>query len=157
VRTQLETALRTRNDTGIELARRKIHGACIEYAQIIRDLRTTAPEESRLLRILDRGRDLMTRAALVNANLSQAGTEITRADDLVTLGKTQIRGAQNRSLSGNATAARKSLQGFRNTLESLRDTYRRILVNEDLPQGLSDSVLAAARSADSTAAQIAML
>jgi hypothetical protein len=72
-------------------------------------------------------------------------------------GKIQILEAQNLSRDRDADGAKAYLSEFRNTLKALRDTYRGILVNEDLPQATAQGVLSVAQSLDVTAAQTGAL
>ena len=157
MRTELATALRTRNNAGIELAHKKIHATSIEYARIISNLKSTATTDTRLVQTIDQGIGVMTRSGMVNANLAQSGIDTTRADELVMQGKIQILAAQNQSRDSDADGAKASLSEFRTTLKALRDTYRGILVNEDLPQATAQGVLSVAQSLDVTAAQIGAL
>jgi hypothetical protein len=157
MRTELATALRTRNNAGIELAHKKIHATSIEYAQIISNLRATASTDTRLGQTIDQGIGVMTRSGMVNVNLNHGRTDTTRAEKLVAQGKIQILAAQTLSRDSDVDGARASLLEFQNTLRDLRDTYRGILVNEDLPQATAQGVLSVAQSLDITAAQIGAL
>jgi hypothetical protein len=154
MRTELATTLRIRNNAGIELAHKKIHATSIEYARIISNLKTTASADTRLGQTIDQGIGVMTRSGMVNANLAHSGIDLTQADELVTQGKNQILAAQNQSRNSDVDGAKVSLSEFRNTLKALRDTYRGILVKEDLPQSTAQGVLSVAQSLDITAAQI---
>jgi hypothetical protein len=93
----------------------------------------------------------------VNANLDQSGIDTSRADELVTRGKTQILTAQNLSRNGDPAGVRASLSELRDTLKALRDNYRDILINEELPQTTAHGVLSVAQSLDVTAAQMGTL
>jgi hypothetical protein len=155
--TELATALRTRNNASIEQAHKKIHATSIEYAQIIRNLKATASENTRVGQIIDQGTKIMTRSSMVNVNLNHIGVDTTRAEQLVTQGKTQILTARNQSSIGGTTEVRRSLSEFRNTIEALRDTYRGLLVNEDLPQTTAQEVLSVAQSLDITVLQMGVL
>ena len=157
MRTELATTLRSRNNAGIELAHKKIHATSIEYARIISNLKSTATTDTRLLQTIDQGIGVMTRSGMVNINLAHSGVDTTRADELVLLGKIQILGAQNLSREGDIDGAKASLQKFRTTLNTLRDTYRAILADEDLPQATAQGVLSVAQSLDVTAAQVGAL
>jgi hypothetical protein len=157
MRTELATALRTRNNAGIELARRKIHATSIDYARMICSLKSTAPTDRQLEQMIDQGIGVMTRSGMVNANLNQSGIDTTRADELVSRGKTQILAARNLSRNRDTDGARALLAEFENTLKDLRDTYRGILVKEDLPQATAQGVLSVAQSLDVTAAQAGSL
>jgi hypothetical protein len=157
MRTELATALRTRNNAGIELAHKKIHATSIEYARMISNLRTTASTDIQFEQTIDQGIGVVTRSGMVNANLDHTGIDITHAEELVKQGKTQILAAQNLSRDSDPDGAKASLSEFRTTLKSLRDTYRGILVKEDLPQATAQGVLSVAQSLDVTAAQIGAL
>jgi len=134
MRTELATALRTRNNAGIELSHKKIHAISLEYARIVQILKSTGSSDSRLGQNIDQGIGVMTRSGMVNANLDQSGINTTRAKELVILGKTQILSAQNLSRAHDVDGARAAISDFRDTLKALRDTYRVILVGEDLSQ-----------------------
>jgi hypothetical protein len=157
MRTELATALRTRNDAGIELAHKKIHATSVEYARIIGNLKTTATTDTRLEQTIDQGIGVMIRSGMVNTNLAQSGIDTTRADELVMQGKIQILAVQNQSRDNDGDGTRASLSEFPTTLKALRDTYRGILVTEDLPLTTSQGVLSVAQSLDVTAARIGAL
>jgi hypothetical protein len=157
MRTELATALRSRNNAGIELAHKKIHATSIEYARIISNLKSNATGDTRLVQTIDQGLGVMTRSGMVNINLAQSGVDTSRADELVMHGKIQILGAQNLSRNGDTDGAKASLLEFRTTLKTLRDTYRAILADEDLPQATAQGVLSVAQSLDGTAARIGAL
>jgi len=154
MRTELATALRSRNNAGIESAHKKIHTTSIEYARIIGTLKAAASSETRLGQTIDQGIGVITRSGMVNSNLEQTGVDTARARDLVTQGKTQILAAQNQCRGSNTDGCRASLAQFRKTLTSLRDTYRGILTSQDLPQATAQSVLSVAQSLDLTSAQV---
>ena len=157
MRTELATALRTRNNAGIELSHKKIHAISLEYSRIIQILRSTGSSDSRIEQNIDQGIGVMTRSGMVNADLDQSGISTTRAKELVTQGKTQILAAQNLSRDHDSSGARAALSDFQDTLKALRDTYRGILVREDLSQPVAQGVLSVAQSLDVTAAQIGAL
>ena len=157
MRSALASALRTRNNAGIELAHKKIHATSIEYARIARNLRSMASADSRFGQTIEQGIGVMTRSGMVNANLNHSGIGTIRSDELVTRGKIQILAAQSQAKNGDITGARASLLEFHDTLEALRDTYRGILVDEELPQATAQGVLSVAQSLDITAAQIGAL
>ncbi|OPX62739.1 MULTISPECIES: hypothetical protein [unclassified Methanoregula] len=157
MRTELAAALRSRNDAGIELAHKKIHTASVEYARIISSTKSTAAGDTRTASIIDQCSGVMTRSGMMNVNLGNNGVDTARADELVMQGKIQILEAQNRSRVNNNTGAKETLMEFRKTLQALRDTYRMILAQEDLPQATAQGVLSVAQSLDITAAGIAEL
>lgn len=157
MRTELATALRSRNNAGIELAHKKIHATSIEYARIISTLKNTVATDTRLMQTIDQGIGVMTRSGMVNINLAHSRVNTSRADELVMQGKIQILGAKTLSHNGDTDGAKASLQEFRTTLKTLRDTYRAILADEDLPHATAQGVLSVAQSLDVTAAQIGAL
>ncbi len=157
MRTELATALRTRNNAGIELSHKKIHAISLEYARIIQILKISGSSDNRLRQNIDQGIGVMTRSGMVNANLDQSGINTTRAKELVTQGKTQILTAQNLFRDHDLNGAREALSDFQDTLKALRDTYRGILVREDLSQPVAQGVLSVAQSLDVTAAQMGAL
>jgi hypothetical protein len=157
MRTELATALRSRNDAGIELAHQKIHAISVEYARIISSVRSSGTDDDRIARTIDQCTGVMTRAGMVNVNLGQSGTDISGADELVMQGKIQILTARNQSRDNDIGGARLTLLQFRETSLSLRDTYRAILAKEDLPLATAQGVLSVAQSFDTTAAQIGEL
>jgi hypothetical protein len=157
MRTELASALRTRNNAGIELAHKKIHTTSIEYAQIARNLRAMASTNTRLGQTIDQGIGVITRSGMVNINLKHSGIDTTRAEELVAQGKNQILAAQTLSRDRDSNGSKAALSEFRETLKDLRDTYRGILVDEDLPQATAQGVLSVAQSLDVTAAQIGAL
>ena len=87
MRTSLTTALRTCKNTGIELAHQKIHATSIEYIRMIRYLMNMASKDTLPGQKIDQRIGVITRAGMINTNLHQTGTDITRADELVTRGK----------------------------------------------------------------------
>jgi hypothetical protein len=157
MRTELATALRTRNNAGIELAHKKIHATSIEYARLISSVKTSETSEIRIAQTIDQSIGVMTRSGMVNVNLNHSGIDTSRAEELVMQGKIQILAAQNQSRGNDADGAKSSLREFQNTSRTLRDTYRTILVREDLPQATAQGVLSVAQSLDVTAAQIGAL
>lgn len=157
MRSELAAALRTRNDAGIELAHQKIHAASVEYARIISSTRSSGTSDARVAQIIDQCFGVMTRSGIVNVNLRNSGVDSTRAEELVTQGSIQILAAQNQSRQTDIDGAKTSLWNLRSSLLALRDTYRAILVQEDLPLTTAQGVLSAAQSLDITAAQIGSL
>lgn len=154
MRTELATALRARNNAGIELAHQKIHTTSVEYARILSNLKSAASADTRLGQTIDQGISVMTRSGMVNSNLEQTGIDTSHARELVVRGKTQILEAKSLCRTSGGDNCRASLARFRDTLKSLRDTYHGILVNQDLPEGTAQGVLSVAQSLDVTAAQV---
>ena len=137
MRTELASALRARNNAGIELANKKIHATSTEYAQIIRNHRAKSSLDILLGQTIDLGIGVLTRSGMVNANLNHSGIDTTRAEELVMKGKTEILVVQNLSHDRDSAGARASLSEFQNTLISLRNIYRGILIERGPPAGYS--------------------
>ncbi|MEI8330373.1 MAG: hypothetical protein WCF90_01750 [Methanomicrobiales archaeon] len=70
----------------------------------------------------------------------------------VTDGTAQLAVASANFDNGNTTTAQENLMQFRSTLQSLRDSYRKILMKEDLSKTTARDVLSMAL--DSTAARL---
>ncbi len=157
MRTELASALRVRNNAGIELANKKIHATSPEYAHIIRNHRAKSSLDILLGQTIDLGIGVLTRSGMVNANLNHCGIDTTRAEERVVKGKTEILAVRNLSHGRDVAGARALLSEFTNTLITLRDIYRGILVEEDLPHATAQGVLSVARSLDVTASQIGAL
>jgi hypothetical protein len=154
MRTGLAIALEARDDNGIELAHKEIHTTSIEYAQIIRNLRDMASVDARLGDTLDQSAAVLTRSGILNTDLKHKGVNTTGPDLLVALGKTQLGTVRNAIGAGNGTGAQPALSEVRETEIRLRDSYRDLLVSQDLPQNSSESVLSVVRSLDITASRL---
>jgi len=154
MRTQLAAALHAHDDAGIELAHRNIHAASIEYAQIIRDLRNLDPADSRLDDTLDRSALVVNQSGALNSDLKQSGVDTTGEDRLVILGQDQIRRVRDRIDGGNLTGAQSELPAVRETLQTLRDSYRDLLEGQDLREETARDVLSVARSLDTAATRL---
>jgi len=154
MRTGLAIALEARDDTGIEQAHKEIHTTSIELAQVIRNLRDMASADARLSDTLDRSAAALTRSGILNADLKHNGINTTGTDHLVAFGKTQLGVARTRITAGNGTGAQLALSEVRETIISLRDSYRDLLVSDDLPQSSAENVLSVARSLDIIASQL---
>ena len=66
----------------------------------------------------------------------------------------QIRQVRDQIQGGNLTGAQSELPAVRETLQTLRDSYRDLLEGQDLPQQRAQDVLSVARSLDTTAARL---
>jgi hypothetical protein len=154
MRTGLAAALRARDDTGIELAYKEIHATSIGYAQLVRNIRDTASADARLENTLDTGSGVLIQSGILNADLKHNGVNTTVPDKLVALGKTQLGVARAQIRTGNGTGAQLALSAFRETILSLRDSYRDLLVSDDLPQDSAQSILSVARSLDSIGSRL---
>jgi hypothetical protein len=99
----------------------------------------------------------MTRAIMVNEDLKKLGLDNSSAERYVSAGTTQLAVATAQLDQGNTEGAKATLLQFRSTVQSLRDSYRSILVKEDLPQTTAKGVLSVAQSLDVTAARIMVM
>jgi hypothetical protein len=157
MRNELATAIRTRDNQGIEQAHKKIHSASIGFAQSLRELRMNISQDTNLRQKIEQGRAMMTRAGMVNADLQTRGLINGSAGTYVATGTTQLAIATTQLDNGNMEGARATLLQFRSTVQSMRDSYRAVLVKEDLPQTTAQGVLSVAQSLDITAARMLAL
>jgi hypothetical protein len=157
MRNELATALRTRDNPGIEQAHKKIHAATIGFAQTVRELRMNVSHDISIRQKIELGRAIMTRAGMVNADLHARGLINGSEGKYVVTGTTQLAVATTQLDNGNPEGAKATLQQFRSTVQSLRDSYRTVLVKEDLPQTTAQGVLSVAQSLDLTAARMLAL
>lgn len=154
MRSTLETAFRARNDTGIDQERTTIHGKTVEYAQVIRASRKLVPEREMEGNLLDQSEGVLTRSGMMNANLTSLGINCTHTRTLVDVGHSQIADILEQVNAGDVRGARDSLARLNETVRSLRDDYRGILVREDLPQTTAQGVLSVAQSLDVISARL---
>jgi hypothetical protein len=157
MRNELATAIRTRNNQGIEQAHKRIHAASIGFAQTIRELRMNETLDSTLRQKIEQGRAIMTRAGMINADLQARGIVNGSAGSYVATGTTQLAVASAQLDNGNTEGAKETLLKFRTTAQSMRDSYRAVLIKEDLPHTTAQGVLSVAQSLDLTAARMLSL
>ena len=155
MRNELASALRTRDNPGIEQAHKKIHTASIGFAQSVRDLRVNVPPDAQIRQKIEQGSAVMTRAGMVNTDLTSRGLLTGAAETYVANGTAQLAIAANQLDNGNTEGAKATLLQFRTTVQYLRDSYRMVLVKEDLPQTTAQGVLSVAQALDMTAARMA--
>jgi hypothetical protein len=148
MRSTLETAFRTRNDTDIDQARKTIHDATVEYAQTLRGAKKIVPEREMEGNLLDLGEGVLTRSGMMNANLTSLGINCTKTRVLVEAGHARIATTVEQVNAGDVRGARTTLAQLNETIRSLRDEYRVILVREDLPLSTAQGVLSVAQSLD---------
>ncbi|MDP3563924.1 MAG: hypothetical protein Q8R70_05485, partial [Methanoregula sp.] len=122
-----------------------------------RELRMNVSMDTNLRQEIEQGRAMMTRAGMVNADLQMRGLTNVSAGTYVAAGITQLAVASSQLDKGNTEGAKATLQQFRATVKSLRDSYRLVLVKEDLPQATAQGVLSVAQSLDITAARMLAL
>jgi hypothetical protein len=157
MRNELATTLSTRDNTGIEQAHKKIHTASIGFAQTVRGLQVNVSHDTNLRQKIELGGAVMTRARMVNADLKMRGLMNGSAENYVSAGTTQLSVASVQLDTGNTDGAKATLMQFRSTVQSLRDSYRYVLVKEDLPQPTAQGVLSVAQALDITAARMVPL
>jgi hypothetical protein len=148
MRSQLENALRARDDDGIEQARKTIHAASIEYATTVRMMKQNRTESEEMETLINQSEGVLIRSGMMNTDLKSRGINCTQVQVLVETGQYQISTAQTQIVAGRTTDAEITLSQFRGTLQSLRDAYRGILVREDLPHTTAQGVLSVAQSLD---------
>jgi len=157
MRNELATALRTRDNQGIEQAHKKIHASSIGFAKTVRELPMTVSPDTNMRQKIEQGRAMMTRAGMVNADLQTRGLINGSSGTYVATGTTQLAVASTQLDNGNIEGAKATLLQFRTTVQFLRDAYRAVLVKEDLPQTTAQGVLSVAQSLDITAARMLAL
>jgi hypothetical protein len=101
--------------------------------------------------ILARSEGVMTRVRMVNAMLRHQGIDCSGLDSLTGTGLVQLTAVQGMVEAGNRSGTRSALARFRTTATLLCDSYREILVREDLPGDTAQGVLSVAQSLDVTA------
>jgi hypothetical protein len=148
MRSTLETAFRARNDSDIDQARKTIHDKTVEYAQTLRAAKKIVPEREMEGNLLDQGDGILTRSGMMNANLTSLGINCTKTRTLVETGHALIATTGSQVNAGDVRGARTTLAQLNETVRSLRDEYRGILVREDLPQSTAQGVLSVAQSLD---------
>ena len=154
MRNELKTTIRTRDNQGIEQAYKKIHTASIGFAQTVRELRMNVSVDTAIRQKIDLGRAVMTRSGMVNADLQARGMISGSTGTYVATGTTQLAIATTQIDNGNYEGAKATLLQFRDTVQSLRDSYRSVLVKEDLPPTTAQGVLSVAQSLDITSARM---
>jgi len=157
MRNELATSIRTRDNQCIEQTHKKIHASSIGFAQTVRELRMNVSPDYNIRQKIEQGRAMMTRAGMVNADLQTRGLINGSAGTYVATGTTQLAVAATQLDNGNTEGAKATLLQFRTTVQSLRDSYRAVLVKEDLPQTTAQGVLSVAQSLDITAARMLAL
>lgn len=127
----------------------RIFGRTIPPAMTI-----TGPADARPGDFLSRSEGVMTRARMVNTMLRHHGVDCTELDALTGSGSAQLAAVQAMNRSGRRLAAGSFLVQFHATVTRLRDTYREILVQVDIPGEIAQGVLSVAQSLDVTAVDV---
>ncbi|MGA2122438.1 MAG: hypothetical protein ABSG49_10430 [Methanoregula sp.] len=154
MRSSLANALWARNDASTEEPRETIHAASIDYETMVRNVKKTGSESEEVRTTIDQSEGVLTRSGMMNADLKSLGINCTQTQRLVETGHYQISTIQTQMKTGNAPGARATLSQFKDTLQSLRDAYRGILIREDLPQTTAQGVLSVAQSLDVISARM---
>jgi hypothetical protein len=139
---------------GILQARPKIHPGSMSRVSMIPQAKAHVQHHDKLGEFLSRSNGVMTRVRMVNATLRHLGIDCTLLDSLAGTGTVQLTTVQAMARAGNRPGTRSALSQFRESVTSLRDTYRDILVREDLPGETAQGVLSVAQSLDVTAVQV---
>jgi hypothetical protein len=151
---ELETTLRTRDNQGIEQVHTKVHALSIGFAQNVRELRMNVTPDTTIRQMIDLGKAVMTRSGMVNADLESRGMISGSAGTYVATGTAQLSIATTQINNGNDEGAKATLLQFRDTIQALRDSYRSVLVKEDLPPTTAQGILEVAQSLDITSARM---
>jgi hypothetical protein len=154
MRSTLETAFRARNDTDIDQARTTIHSATLAYAQGIRATKKIVTEYETGGNLLDQSEGVLTRSGMMNANLTSLRINCTNTRDQVEAGHAQITATLAQIHAGDVRGARTTLAQLNQTVLSLRNDYRAILIREDLPDTTAQDVLSVAQSLDVLSARL---
>jgi hypothetical protein len=148
MRSTHKTAFRARNEADTDQTRKTIHGATVGHAQAIRAAKKVVPEREMEGNLLDQGEGVLTRSGMMNADLTTLGINCSNTRILVDTGHAQIAATLLQVKSGNVPGARAAIAQLNGIIKSLRNTYREILVREDLPQTTAQGVLSVAQSLD---------
>jgi hypothetical protein len=149
--TDLTTALRNRHSAGTPQAPTTIRPDPLTYVRTIPTTMSPRKMNDPLEETIALSNGVMTRVRMVNATLRHLRIDCSELDALAGNGVSHLATAQDMLMAQNRSATRFALARFQGTVTSLRDTYRQILVHEDLPGDTAQGVLAVAQSLDVTA------
>jgi len=113
--------------------------------------RMAGSEDARWTTALDQIHEVLSRAAQLNANLRSHGITSAPAEELIGNGKSLVAGMRSYACCQEPGETRSGPARLGETVSLLRDTYRRILVREDLPPAIAKEVLTVAQLFDKTA------
>lgn len=150
------TAIRSHYGSGIQQTRPKISGESITNAMCIPSIMNALPKTDKIEEIVTRSNGVMTRVLMVNTTLRQLRIDCAHLDSLAVTGISQLTDLQEMVRVQNRPGVQSVLYQFRGTVTSLRDTYREVLVREDLPGETAQGVLSVAQSLDITAVRTGM-
>jgi hypothetical protein len=151
--TTLAGTIRARRNAGVAPACPAVHPDYSAFIRTIPPIMKTQSTINPLGDILTRSDGVMTRVRMVNTTLRHLRIDCSELDILAGTGTAQLVTAQAMVRAGNRQGTRSALSQFRDTVTTLRDAYRGILVREDLPGETAQGVLSVAQSLDVTAVQ----
>jgi hypothetical protein len=143
----------TRRTTGITPPFTALFADITSVIRSIPPIMKTTPVNNDLYRVLSHSEGVMTRVRMINATLRHLRIDCSELDSLAGIGASQLITVQAMVRAGNRPGTRTSLSQFRETVTSLRNAYRAVLVREDLPGETAHGVLSVAQSLDVTAVQ----
>lgn len=143
-----------RSIPGIHQARPTIQPGPMTRSSMIPPTMAQVPHHDKLGEFLSRSNGVMTRVRMVNSTLRHLGIDCPHLDTLAGDGTAQLMTVQAMVRAGNRPGTRSALSQFRESVTSLRDAYRGILIREDLPAETAQGVLSVAQSLDVTAVQV---
>lgn len=115
---------------------------------------TQVQHQEKLGEFITRSNGIMTRVRMVNATLKHQGIDCSHLNDLAGNGTAQLTTVQAMFCAGNRPGTRSALLQFRESVVSLRDNYRRVLIRGDLPGETAQGVLSVAQSLDVIAVRV---
>lgn len=149
--TTLTTILRNHDGAGTRQTCTKIRTESIAYVRTIPAIMNPPQTNDNIEEILARSNGVITRVRMVNATLRHLRIDCSELDNLAVTGTAQLAILQEMSRDENRSGISSTLTQFRDTVKSLRDAYRGVLVREDLPGEIAQGVLSVAQSLDITA------
>jgi hypothetical protein len=150
----IATITGNRSIPGIPQARTTIHPGPMTRVSMISPTMAHVPHHDKFGEFLSKSNGVMTRVRMVNTTLRHLGIDCSLLDSLAGTGTVQLTTVQAMVQAGNRSGTRSALSQFRESVISLRDAYRGILVREDLPGETAQGVLSVAQSLDVTAVQV---
>jgi hypothetical protein len=153
-RSDLESALASRDNTRIQSVDQSIADLWQTLAQQVRDLQVSVSDDQKVKFWLDAGRRIMGRVDMIDRDLKSLGVDTSTLDPLVTTAKSDLAAAQDSYDSGDITTAKVDLQTFRLDLKNLRDAYRALVAGGKVTGTAADQVQSLANTLDSTTNQI---
>lgn len=149
MRTDFERIPAAREDAGMG----QVHNSFLlkDPARIRCTSRMAGSEDARWTEFLDSVEKVLSRAVQLNTNLRSHGVTITSAEELIGTGNSLVAGMRSYSCCPVPGETRPGPVRLGETVSLLRDTYRRILIREDLPSATAKEVLTVAQLFDKIA------